>query len=95
VTVPFLKRGLTLSPQVVEVPAFPIPRNQARGGAWYLPWHKIGVWTLTDYDVVVYMDADVLALQDLGALATALDDGDDAPASPPAQWAASGCVRSF
>jgi hypothetical protein len=69
------------------VPAFPVPRNQAPGGAWYLPWHKLGVWTLTDYDVVVYMDADVLALQNLAELATLLDGG----GPPAAQWAATGC----
>jgi hypothetical protein len=70
--------------RVVEVPPFPIPANQAQGGAWYLPWHKIGVWTLTDYDVVVYMDADMLALQDPSALLAVLDD--DGRGGPPAQW---------
>lgn len=30
----------------------------------FLPWHKLGVWTLTDYDVAIFMDADMMALHD-------------------------------
>ena len=55
-----LYRGLGI--RVVSIPEFAIPRGQAKGGAWYLPWHKIAAWTLTEYDTVVYMDCDMMAL---------------------------------
>lgn len=71
--------------RVVQIPPFPIPSNQAQGGSWYLPWHKISVWTLTDYDMVVYMDADMLALQNPNALLSVLDD-DPGYTGPKAQW---------
>ena len=69
----FSQTRLENTHKVIEVPVFPIPRNQAPGGAWYLPWHKFGVWTLTQYDVAIYMDADMLALKDTRELFRHLD----------------------
>lgn len=60
--------------RVAEIPEFAVPSNQAPGGAWFLPWHKIGLWTLEEYDTVVFMDADMLALGDPSELFDIFDD---------------------
>jgi hypothetical protein len=56
--------GVTLR----AIEPFCIPSYYTGHSAWYLPWHKISVWGLEEYDVVVYMDADSLMLRNADEL---------------------------
>eukprot|EP00040_Diaphanoeca_grandis_P017118 m.88862 g.88862 ORF g.88862 m.88862 type:complete len:414 (+) comp26244_c0_seq2:505-1746(+) len=67
--------------KIVQVPKFSIPASQAQGGAWFLPWHKIGAWSLTHYDTIVYMDADMMALNNTMELFDVLSSSPNLPST--------------